>query len=99
VHQKIKVVRRAAGKTNIRLFPFLNARRRHSRDLRNDKIVASQRQSHRAGSHPKLDLDNAGIETRMKGYGAVSNGGMDAEAGATLGSTTENQPLLNNGHQ
>ncbi|CAO3675260.1 unnamed protein product [Umbelopsis ramanniana] len=99
VHQKIKVVRRAAGKTNIRLFPFLNARRRQSRDIRNDKIVASQRQLQRAGSHPKIDVEHAGIETRMKGYGAVSSGGIDAEAGGTLGSTTESQPLLNNSNQ
>jgi hypothetical protein len=77
----------------------LNARRRQSRDIRNDKIVASQRQLQRAGSHPKIDVEHTGIETRMKGYGAVSNGGMDAEAGATLGSTTESQPLLNNSNQ
>ncbi|KAH8551555.1 hypothetical protein BGW37DRAFT_494123 [Umbelopsis sp. PMI_123] len=99
VHQKIKVVRRAPTKTNIRLFPFLTARRRYSRDVpRNDKIVASQRQLQRAGSHSKSDTDHQGIEIRMKGYGAVTNGGVEADLGA-ISSTNENQPLLNNGNQ
>lgn len=94
VHQKIKVVRRAATKTNIRLFPFLTSRRRVSRDIpRNDKIVASQRQLQRAGSHSLSDNGHQGVETRLKGYGAMMNGSMETES-AAFTSGTDGQPLL-----
>ncbi|KAJ2964495.1 hypothetical protein NQZ79_g655 [Umbelopsis isabellina] len=94
VHQKIKVVRRTANKTNIRLFPFLASRRRMSKEVvRNDKIVASKKLK-RDGSFSKAG-DNQEIETRIKGYGAVANGSMESES-AAFGSASESQPLINN---
>lgn len=96
VHQKIKVVRRTANKHNIRLFPFLASRRRMSKDLRNDKIVASKNLK-RTDSTSK-PADHQDIETRIKGYGAVLSGSMETES-ATFGAVGESQPLINNSNK